>query len=269
LTNSTQQPVSADWLVKSYAASSRNVKVLSRPKETTLADGTKAWASKIAFNDGLYDNVAYDLEVDKDGVRIRLMLWTSDVSHPYTYDEGLFSEIAHTLAFKEIPTSSMTPAPLCTEEPSYKSKTYSDIQYGFCIQYPADWVERGDMLTTPYHLAVFSVEAYVPGIAICTFDADAPESKEWINKSVSLLKGTNPKVISETIKEETLRDGSKAYTYEINYLASSGYEADSYVMDVDRGTKRLRFQVYTVVGYESYDEELFSEIAHTVRFKTE
>ena len=267
LTNLTLQLVSADWLVESYTASSRNVKVLSGPTETTLADGTKAWASKLAFNDGSYDNVAYDLEVDKNGVRIRLMLWTSEISHPYTYDEGLFSEIAHTLTFKEIATSSTTPAPTFTGETSYKSKSYVNDQYGFSVQYPSDWVERPDMLTTPYHLATFSVEAYVPGIAMLAFDADAPESVDWIKNSIKLIKGTTPRVISKTIKEETTPDGSKAYTYEIKYFSSLGYEGHGYAMDVDRGTKRLRFQVYTVDEYEPYDEKLFSEIAHTLIFK--
>jgi hypothetical protein len=149
---------------------------------------------------------------------------------------------------------------------SFESATYTDPTYNFTVQYPKDWVARPDMMTTPYHVAVFSVDAFVPGIAMMAFDADAPESVDWIKNSVTLVKGTSPKVTGE-IKETTTPDGSKAYEYKISYIASSGYAAEGWAKDVDRGAKRIRFMVYTVTEFEKFNDALFKEIANTATFK--
>jgi hypothetical protein len=122
------------------------------------------------------------------------------------------------------------------------------------------------MMTTPYHVAVFSVDAFVPGIAIMAFDADAPEGDAWIKNSVSLVKGTSPKLLS-AITPALTPDGSAAYVYKIGYIASSGYAAEGYVKDVDRAAKRIRFMVYTVTEFEPFNEAKFKEIADTIVFK--
>ena len=121
-------------------------------------------------------------------------------------------------------------------------------------------------MTTPYHVAVFSVDAFVPGIAIMAFPADAPESVDWIKKSVDLVKGTSPKVTGD-IKDATTSDGSKAYTFKVGYIASSGYEAEGWCKDVDRGDKRIRFMVYTVSAFAPFEEDLFKEVANSATFQ--
>ena len=158
------------------------------------------------------------------------------------------------------------PPPPVTTSTSFEAATYSNDKYGFTVLYPKDWVERSDMMTTKYHIDVFSVSAFVPGIAIIDFPADAPESVDWVKKSVGLVQGQNPKVQTD-IKEGSLPNGDKTYSYQLDYVASSGYEALAQVMDVDHGGQRIRFQVYTVTAFADFDETLFNEILSTVTFK--
>jgi len=157
-------------------------------------------------------------------------------------------------------------APPAAEATSYPAATYTNDTYGFTIQYPEDWLADPASLTTPLHLAVFKISGFVPGVAVLAFDADAPESTDWIKSSVSQVGGQSPKLLSP-ITEGALSDGSKTYTYILNYIGSTGYETKCLVMDVDRGAKRLRFQVLTIDAFVPYDEKLFSEVLSTVTFK--
>jgi hypothetical protein len=162
--------------------------------------------------------------------------------------------------------SSTTPAASSIPSTSYSAKSLTNSQYGFTIYYPSDWVVRQDLLTTPYHIDSVSVNAFIPVETVFAFDADAPESADWITKTYSLTKAQDFKLMSP-IANTTLPGGQKAYTYNVKYTSTSGYPVDAYVMDVDRGSKRLRFQVYTIDAFAPYDEVAFSEIAHAVTFK--
>ena len=162
-----------------------------------------------------------------------------------------------------------------TEEPaaatgggnlSVPSKIYTNDTYGFSVEYPAEWVDRPDMLTTPLHVAAFTVSAFVPGLVMIAFDADAPEDVAWIKSSVIKIKGDMPKVMGD-ITPVKLADGSQAYTYHIGYVSSSGYEAEGLVKDVDRGAKRIRFMAFTVTSFEPFNQKLYEEILNTVTFK--
>ncbi len=171
----------------------------------------------------------------------------------------------------ETPAATPEATPAAGEETaaaatSFAAKTYTNTEYGFTFQYPSDWVERPDMVTTVHHLAAFSVSAFVPGIVAMQFDADAPESVDWIKASVGQIGGQSPKVLTD-ITDATTPDGSKAYTYKLGYISSTGYEAEGWCKDVDRDGKRLRFMVYTVTAFADYDQALFEEIVNTVTFK--
>jgi branched-chain amino acid transport system substrate-binding protein len=148
---------------------------------------------------------------------------------------------------------------------SYPAKTYTNDKYGFSIQLPKDWVSNPSLVVTPYHIDVIGVSNFIPGVAMLVFPADAPESKDWILKTFADQKATDTKLQGD-IKDDTV-SGHKAYTYKVKYISSTGYEIDAYVMDVDAGTNRIRFDVYTIDQFSPYDEKLFSEIAHTVTFK--
>jgi branched-chain amino acid transport system substrate-binding protein len=164
------------------------------------------------------------------------------------------------------PTETTTPTAPAGGEVSFPAATYTNDTYGFSVQYPKDWVERPELVTTPYHLAAFGVSGFVPGIVLYAYDADAPETADWIVNSFVLTGNQDPKVKSD-ITEETLADGTKAYTYKAYYISSTGYEITSYCLDADRGDKRIRVNVFTIDAFDPYNETLYSEIAHTLTFK--
>ncbi len=123
------------------------------------------------------------------------------------------------------------------------------------------------MKTLPEHIIYFSVEGFVPGVAILAVDADAPVTKEWLVASYKKLGNQGPKVLTD-IKEVTLPDGSKAYAYKAGYISGTGYEVEAYALERDiDGGKRMRVIVYTVVAFAEYDEPLFAEIAQSLTFK--
>jgi len=168
------------------------------------------------------------------------------------------------------PAAPATPAapaaPPAAGPTSYPAATYTNDKYGFSIQYPKDWVARPELVTMPEHLAAFGVTAFVPGVVVYAYEADAPESKDWIVASLVKVGNVSPKVTSD-IKEETLAGGIKAYTYKAGYISASGYEIASYFLDADKDGKRIRVNVFTIDAFAPYDEKLFSEIAHTLTFK--
>ena len=157
-------------------------------------------------------------------------------------------------------------APTAAGPTSYPAATYTNDKYGFSIQYPKDWIVRPELVTMPEHLAAFGVAAFVPGVVLYAYDADAPESADWIVASLKKVGNIMPKVLSD-IKEETLADGTKAYTFKAGYLSASGYDIISYVLDVDKAGKRIRVNVFTIDAFAPYDEKLSSEVAHTFTFK--
>jgi hypothetical protein len=250
---------------------STNPKIRSDIKEEVLADGTKAYTYKAAYISATqYEVVSYILDADRGDKRIRANVFTVEQYVPY--DEALFSQIAHTVRFTSPPAPQATPAPPPATELSFKAKTYTNAEYGFSLQYPSDWVESPEMLTTPYHVAAFRISAYVPGVVLCAFDADAPESNDWIIKTFGLMKANSPMKVASPIKDETLADGSKAYIYKMNYVSQvqeRGYKIAAYVLDAEKNGKRIRLYVFTVEEFVPYDEKLFSEIAHTLRFTAE
>jgi branched-chain amino acid transport system substrate-binding protein len=92
-------PETTDWVLQSFKdLKSTDPKIRSDIKEETLAGG-KAYTYKANYISATgYEIAAYVLDVDRDGKRIRINVFTIDAFAPY--DETLFSEIAHTLTFK-------------------------------------------------------------------------------------------------------------------------------------------------------------------------
>jgi len=158
------------------------------------------------------------------------------------------------------------PPETCVPEKNWAE--YVNGEYGFSVKYPSEWVERPELVTSPSHVAVFGVVDYTPGIAIVAVDADAPISADWLIVSYQETGMSNVKILSP-LTETILADGTKATTYKANYIAASGYEVTAFSLDTDKGDKRIRLIVWTVEEYVPYDEALFSEIAHTLRFTAE
>jgi hypothetical protein len=92
-------PVTADWLVAATNAldSTSGAKVTDL-KETTLFDGTPAVQYVVNYNYTTYPIKAFGVSADKNGKRIRVVVWTIDSM--VAYDEAASSEIAHALSVK-------------------------------------------------------------------------------------------------------------------------------------------------------------------------
>jgi hypothetical protein len=147
---------------------------------------------------------------------------------------------------------------------------YVNKEYGFSLQYPSRWKEDLKLLTGPYHVAGFRMSQFIPGLVIVVFDADAPESIEWIVQSFKESGNKDIKIVSP-LTQTTLPDGTKATTYKAKYssLIAPPNLATSFCLDADRNNKRIRLIVFTLEYYEPYNEALCSQIAHTLRFSTE
>ena len=260
------KPVTADWLVASYGAQgNKGVRVVSPITETTLADGTPATVCKMEYValSGYYV-VSFGLEADKDGKRVRVVVWTIELDMAPPYDEARFSEIAHTLRF----TSPPAPPPA---ELSFEAKTYTNDEYGFSVQYPisypTDWGERPELLTHDA-VAAFGVPNFVPGIVIRVIDADKPVTADWLVVSYEGQGNESAKVVSP-LTQTTLADGTTATVCKMNYVSATGYPMVAFDLEADKGGERIRIIVWTIQEYFPYDEAKFSEIAHTLRFTAE
>jgi hypothetical protein len=150
---------------------------------------------------------------------------------------------------------------------------YVNKEYGFSIQYPSDWVARPELISrsTYYYLAVFSVNYFVPALCVAAFDADQPISADWAVETYKKMDDKDIKVVSP-LTETTLSDSTQATTYKIKYVPlhmpnqAEDYEYTAYCLDTDRGGKRIHIWVSTVEMWVPYNEALFSQIAHTLRF---
>jgi hypothetical protein len=169
------------------------------------------------------------------------------------------------------PPAGEQPAAPPAEQPaaaavSFPAATYTNDTNGFSIQYPKDWVARPEILTSPILVAAFGVSGFVPGVVVSIYNETPAETADWIVTSFKATGNVNPKVLSD-IKDETLADGTKAYTFKAGYLSATGYDIISYVLDADKAGKRIRVNVFTIDAFAPYDEKLGSEIAHTLTFK--
>jgi hypothetical protein len=149
--------------------------------------------------------------------------------------------------------------------PPPEANTYTNKDYCFSMQYPDDWVERPELVTTPLHLAAFGVNYFIPGVIIAALNADAPISQDWIIESFNDMGYRSPRVLSP-LTPTTLPDGTKTTTYKIGYIAPTGYEVTAFCLDADRCDKLIRVMVFTIDAFVPYDETLFSDIAHTLTF---
>jgi len=147
---------------------------------------------------------------------------------------------------------------------SFEAKTYTNDEYGFSVQYPADWVERPEILQSTI-IAAFGVPGFVPGVSLSVRDADEPLTADWIVAANTAEGNTNVEVTSDLVKT-TLADGTPAIQYTSSFK-SGAYEIVSFATSVDKDGKRIRATVWTIDAFSPYDEAFFSEIAHTLSVK--
>ena len=148
---------------------------------------------------------------------------------------------------------------------SFEAATYTNEEYGFSVQYPDNWVERPELVVETI-VASFGVSAFVPGMSISVRDADEPLSVDVIIAAYEDEGNENVEVLSP-LTETTLADGTPATKYKIGYKSASGYNILAFALSVDKDGKRIRAYAWTIDMFSTYDEALFSEIAHTLTFE--
>ena len=152
------------------------------------------------------------------------------------------------------------------EEPelSFEAATYTNDEHGFSLQYPADWVERPEILQSTI-IAAFGVPGFVPGVSLSVRDADEPLTADWIVAANTAEGNTNVEVTSD-VTSTTLNDGTPAFQYTSSFT-SGAYEIVSFATSTDKDGKRIRATVWTIDAFSPYDEAFFSEVAHTLSVK--
>lgn len=140
---------------------------------------------------------------------------------------------------------------------SFTPAEYKNDQLGFSIKYPKDWTEKKDRETGK--IIFFASPDSVPALSISAGWEGAFADIE--KQALTDAGGTDIKVGTPT--EITLADGTKATTAKVDWIIA-GYDAETFVMGVQKGGKWILVNLTTVTIY-GYNEALFKEIATTFR----
>ena len=270
-----EQAWTTDWTVAAMEeAGSTDIEVVSE-SEGALADGTPTHEGKAFYSISwrtrgphVYPMAVYYLVVDKDGKRIAVTVW--DGRPPY--DEALLSQIAHTLRFtaKEEPAAEPEAEPP-TPSPKLVYKDWAEYvneEYGFSVKYPSVWVERPELVIHDV-VASFGFGASVPGTSITVADAEEAWTADSMVAVFKEAGNTDTEILSES--KGALADGTPTHEGKIFFRAPiADFEpTDAYYLVVDKDGKRIMVLVWTIETSSPYDEALFSQIAHTLRFTAE
>ena len=146
-------------------------------------------------------------------------------------------------------------------ELSFAAAEYTNADLGFSVKYPKKWKENPDEVKD---ISVFYAAdpARVPIIRVMVIEV--PPFSDAVKAGLESAGSTGIKVGDE--KEITLADGTKATAAKVD-LKSSGYDAEAYVLGVKQGDKWIVVSISTVALLVPYDEDAFSEIAHTLTFE--
>jgi len=171
-------------------------------------------------------------------------------------------------AATEPPPEEAAPEEAAPEEGalSFKATEYTNDEYGFSIQYPADWGKRPELVTGSA-VAAFGVLAFIPGVVVSIYDTDEPLSADWYVAELNEAGNKKGKALSD-LTETTLADGTPATELKMGFVSgATGSDIVAHVLFTDKDDKRFCISVFTVEMYVPYDEALFSEIAHTLTFE--
>ena len=146
---------------------------------------------------------------------------------------------------------------------SFEAAEYKNADYGFSVKYPKSWAEQpvsGETSTVFYAAAV----AKVPAITVAV--EDSATFADALTAALEAGGGSGINIDSET--ETTLADGTPATEAVLKYTPEgSPIPADCFSLGVQKDDKWVIVTVITVSLLYSYDEALFSEIAHTLEFE--
>lgn len=140
---------------------------------------------------------------------------------------------------------------------SFKASTYTNNQYKFSIQYPADW--RPDKPATSFGVFLARAAMQVPVLSVSVFDT--AKIAEQGQQSYREFNATN---IHETEAEPyKLPSGETIGQFITGTCDIPGARLVMYMLLLDRGDKTLSISIATVEGMQ--DDMLFREILNTLK----
>lgn len=142
---------------------------------------------------------------------------------------------------------------------TFEAAEYSNSDYGFSVKYPKEWVEQES--TDPTTLLLVAAAKKVPAMSI-----SVQESATFAEALTTTLSSAGSDINITSEQATTLADGTPATEAVVKWKVQ-GLGADTYALGVQKKDKWIVVAVTTVSLLSKYNEALFSEIVHTLKFK--
>jgi len=141
---------------------------------------------------------------------------------------------------------------------SFEAAEYTNADFGFSVKYPKDWAQ------TPTDAVLFIAQkgGKVPAMFVNATGADS--FADAAKKSLEAAGGTDFKIASEG--DSALADGTPAGTM-VFTVKLKGNNAKGFGLGVEKDGNWVVVLIGTVSLLSPYNEDLYSEIAHTLQFK--
>jgi uncharacterized lipoprotein NlpE involved in copper resistance len=168
---------------------------------------------------------------------------------------------------EEDPEAPAEDAEATEEEPepvelSFEASEYVNPEYGFSVQYPAEW--SLNPIEEPSTIVLYAVaEAAVPLTFVNVDEAENFEAA--LDGAIAAADGSGVDIKSQ--EDTTLADGTAATKAVFKFKHPAAPLAlDAVAVAAEKDGKWITVTVGTVGLLASFDEDLFFEIAHTLYF---
>jgi hypothetical protein len=166
---------------------------------------------------------------------------------------GLILPACQKPAATETPPSPPEPGAL-----TFEATEYSNPNYGFSVKYPKAWTPQENTSGTVF---LASPAKRVPALSVAIQDGTTFAEALTANMEMS---GSDINITTE--RPTTLADSTPA-TEAVVKWKTQGLGADTFALGVQKDGKWIIVAVTTVSLLAKYDEALFSEIVHTLKFE--
>jgi len=158
----------------------------------------------------------------------------------------------------ETPEEEPEPAEL-----SFEATEYINAEYGFSVQYPAEW--EANPITEPSTIVLYAVaESAVPLIFVNVEEAATFE--DALDGAVAAADGSGVDIKSQ--QDTSLAGGISATRAVFKFKHPAAPLAlDAIAVSTNKDGKWVTVTVATLGMLAKFDQELFSEIAHTLQFE--
>lgn len=158
----------------------------------------------------------------------------------------------------ETPEEESEPEPV---ELSFEPIEYVNAEYGFSVQYPAEW--EANPISEPSTIVLYAVaEDAVPLIFVNV--AEAATFEDALNGAIEAAEGSKVNIDSQ--EDTKLADGTDATLAIFKFKHPAAPLAlDAIALGTQKDGKWITVTVATLGIIASFDEVLFSEIVHTLQ----